>query len=100
MPLGGRQQQVVLALLLTAPNTVVSTSRLIDEIWGESPPATARKAVQSHIAILRKAINVADEYIVGRGNGYLVELARSRVTRTLTDEECQQYLRLETCDAR
>ena len=29
--------------------------------------------------------------------GELVELAEERVTRSLTDEECRQYLRLETC---
>jgi len=27
----------------------------------------------------------------------LVELAQSRVTRTLTDEECRQYLHMESC---
>jgi WD40 repeat protein len=27
----------------------------------------------------------------------LLDLARSRVTRSLTDEECQQYLHLDTC---
>ena len=46
---------------------------------GSLPPATARKAVQSHAANLRKAINVADEYIVGRGNGYLVEVEPDQV---------------------
>jgi WD40 repeat protein/DNA-binding SARP family transcriptional activator len=30
----------------------------------------------------------------------LIEVARSRVTRELTDEECRQYLQLERCDAR
>ena len=29
----------------------------------------------------------------------LVELAESRLTRTWTQEECRQYLRLETCPA-
>jgi WD40 repeat protein len=29
----------------------------------------------------------------------LIALAKSRVTRTLTDEECRQYLRLEACPA-
>jgi hypothetical protein len=27
----------------------------------------------------------------------LVALARSRLTRGLTDEECQQYLHVDTC---
>jgi hypothetical protein len=29
----------------------------------------------------------------------LIALAQSRVTRTLTDEECQQYLHLDACPA-
>jgi WD40 repeat protein len=29
----------------------------------------------------------------------LIELAKSRLTRTWTQEECRQYLRLETCPA-
>ena len=29
----------------------------------------------------------------------LIELAESRLTRTWTQEECRQYLRLETCPA-
>ena len=27
----------------------------------------------------------------------LMELAKTRVTRTLTEEECQEYLHLDTC---
>jgi WD40 repeat protein len=30
----------------------------------------------------------------------LIALAQSRVTRSLTDEECRQYLHLETCPER
>jgi DNA-binding SARP family transcriptional activator len=29
---------------------------LIDELWGESPPPTARKAVNVHVSQLRKAL--------------------------------------------
>lgn len=29
----------------------------------------------------------------------LIDLARSRVTRSLTTEECRQYLHIETCPA-
>ena len=37
-PLGGPKQRLVLALLLAEPNTTVSVERLIDGLWGESPP--------------------------------------------------------------
>ena len=41
VPLGGPRPRALLAQLLLEPNTVVSTDRLIDGIWGESPPASA-----------------------------------------------------------
>jgi DNA-binding SARP family transcriptional activator len=40
--LGGPRPRAVLAVLLLARGDVVSVDRLIDELWGEQPPATAR----------------------------------------------------------
>ena len=34
LALGGERQRALLALLLTRANEVVSTDRLIDELWG------------------------------------------------------------------
>jgi len=36
--LGARKQRAVLALLLLEANRVVSTERLIDELWADHPP--------------------------------------------------------------
>ena len=44
--LGAPRQRALLALLLTQPNRVVSTSRLIDTLWGEEPPASEANLVQ------------------------------------------------------
>ena len=38
--LGGSKQRALLALLLVHANETLTTERLIDELWGESPPAT------------------------------------------------------------
>ena len=40
--LGGARPRALLALLLLHPNQAVSTDRLIDGIWGDAPPASAR----------------------------------------------------------
>jgi len=40
--------------LLLNPNTVVPTERIIDAVWDESPPATARTQVQIQISGLRQ----------------------------------------------
>ena len=56
VPLGRLKERLVLAVLLLHANEFVSRERLIDELWGESPPPTARKAVNVYISQLRKAL--------------------------------------------
>jgi DNA-binding NarL/FixJ family response regulator/DNA-binding SARP family transcriptional activator len=54
--LGTLKERLVLGVLLLHPNEFVSRERLIDELWGESPPPTARKAVNVYVSQLRKAL--------------------------------------------
>ena len=56
LALGGARQRSFLTLLLLHRNEVVSRERLIDAIWGESPPATAVNAVQVAVHELRKLL--------------------------------------------
>jgi len=39
LSLGGTKQRAVLAVLLLYRNEVVSIDRLVDELWGDRPPA-------------------------------------------------------------
>jgi DNA-binding SARP family transcriptional activator/WD40 repeat protein len=71
----GSKQRALLALFLLHANERLSTDRLIDELWGEHPPATATKTVQVHISHLRKTLargagNGSDGVIVTRDHGY------------------------------
>jgi DNA-binding SARP family transcriptional activator len=52
--LGGVKQRALLAVLLLHANDVVSTEQLVDEVWGESPPATVAKSIQVYVSRLRK----------------------------------------------
>lgn len=72
LPLGGAKQRAVLALLLTRANAVVSSDRLIDELWGEEPPATAANIVQAYVSRLRKELGA--EVLVTRAPGYTIEV--------------------------
>jgi DNA-binding SARP family transcriptional activator/streptogramin lyase len=54
--LGRLKERLVLAVLLLHANEAVSRERLIDELWGESPPPTARKAVNVYVSELRKRL--------------------------------------------
>ena len=57
---GGNQRKVLLALLLE-PNRSVSRETLIDALWGESPPARAKNALQVHVSGLRDALEAGGE---------------------------------------
>ena len=80
--LAGSKRRALLALLLVHANETVSIERLIDELWGESPPATAARTVQAHVSRLRKALaagNDADGLIVTRERGYQLRLDPERL---------------------
>ncbi len=49
----GPKQRLLLGVLLLHANEVVSSDRLIEALWGASPPETARKALQMHVSQLR-----------------------------------------------
>ena len=55
--------------------------RLIEGLWGESPPATASKMVQLHVSQLRKALAVSGNgaEIFTRGHGYELRVAQEVV---------------------
>ena len=53
---GGWKQRALLALLLLNPNEVLSRDRLIDALWGESPPPTAAKMLHNYVSQLRRAL--------------------------------------------
>jgi YVTN family beta-propeller protein len=72
VPLGAGKQRATLAILLVHANQIVPTERLVDELWAENPPETARKAVQVYVTRLRKALGA--ERIRTRGPGYVLEL--------------------------
>ena len=72
--LGGPKQRLVLALLLAEPNTVVSVDRLVDGVWGERPPRSARHTLQAYVSELRRAVGQAIER---DGNGYRIDVDTS-----------------------
>jgi DNA-binding SARP family transcriptional activator/tetratricopeptide (TPR) repeat protein len=72
LPIGGSKQRGVLALLLLAPNEVISTDRLIDEVWGPRPPKSVEASLQNCISNLRAV--VGRELIETRPPGYLLNV--------------------------
>jgi DNA-binding SARP family transcriptional activator len=75
VPLGTLKERIVLATLLLHSNEVVSRTRLIDELWGESPPPTAKKAVNVYVSQLRKTLTLnGHDLIATVAGGYRLEL--------------------------
>jgi DNA-binding NarL/FixJ family response regulator/DNA-binding SARP family transcriptional activator len=75
VPLGRPKERLVLAVLLLHANEFVSRERLIDELWGESPPPTAGKAVNVFVSQLRKALTRDGlDPIATADGGYRIEV--------------------------
>ncbi|MGW4964581.1 AAA family ATPase [Nonomuraea sp. NPDC004186] len=74
---GPRQQSYLLALLLARAGKPISTSELIDLIWGDDVPATAVNILQKYVGSLRRLLEPAlpartnGTYLERRANGYL-----------------------------
>ena len=79
--LGSGKQRALLALFLLHCNEVVSSARLIDELWEDHPPDTAANVLQVYIGQLRKLLEPAraqgsaSEFILSRPGGYLLRVA-------------------------
>jgi DNA-binding SARP family transcriptional activator len=72
LDLGALKQRSLLAVLLLNANDVVSVERLVDEVWGESPPATVGKSVQVYVSRLRRQLGA--DRLVTRAPGYLLRV--------------------------
>jgi predicted ATPase/DNA-binding SARP family transcriptional activator len=66
--LGAPKQRALFALLLVNRGRVVAAERLIDGLWGESPPASAAQSLQVYVHGLRRALG--GERIETAGRGY------------------------------
>ncbi len=70
IPLGGPKQRLVLAHLILNADRVVPIEQLIDDLWDDDPPESARNSIQSYISHLRAALGA--ERIEGKAPGYVL----------------------------
>jgi DNA-binding SARP family transcriptional activator/tetratricopeptide (TPR) repeat protein len=75
------RQLVILTSLLVEANQVVSTEHLIDSLWDDQPPDTARTQVQICVSRLRKILSTAgvDVPILTRPPGYQLRIDETAV---------------------
>ena len=78
--LGTLKERLVLGVLLLHANEFVSRDRLIDDLWGEAPPPTARKAVNVYLSKLRKSLAAAGaDPITTADGGYRLQVEPERL---------------------
>jgi DNA-binding SARP family transcriptional activator/tetratricopeptide (TPR) repeat protein len=83
LDLGGPQRRIVLAVLLARVNEVVPVDRLVDALWGDTPPSSYRVQLQGLVSDLRRRLAPAGERaaapIVTSPPGYLLQVPADRV---------------------
>lgn len=85
VPLPRGRARSLLGLLVLNAGQVVSVDRLIDELWGESPPPTVGTALQGLIYKLRsrlepqRARGEPPTVLLTRPPGYLLDLAAGQI---------------------
>ncbi len=83
--LGSFRQRSLLAFLLMHGNEVVSTDRLIDEVWGDSAGLDRQNALWVHVSNLRSALEPERErrsegtLLLTRSPGYLLQVGPNDV---------------------
>jgi class 3 adenylate cyclase len=72
-----RKQRELMALLALRAGEVVSTDRLVDELWGETPPKAAVGSLQNLVSELRKVL--PPDILRTRAPGYVLAIDRDAV---------------------
>lgn len=77
----GRRQSTVLAMLLLSADRIVSVDTLVDAVWPEAPPATARNQIAICVATLRKTFKEAggSDILLTSPPGYVLARGAHRI---------------------
>ncbi len=75
IPVAGTRRRCILALLASRVGQAVSVDAIIGAVWGEAPPPSATKTVQSHLVRLRRSLAaLGDDVIATVPGGYRLEV--------------------------
>src|ERR1700682_5912029 len=99
LPVNGTKQRALLALLLLNAGRVVSSDRLLDELWGDEPPESGATALQVRVSQLRKALGDGGSAIKTRPPGYVIELRPEQLDLYAFERLVQQAAGAERAQA-
>ena len=75
----GAKPRAILTMLGLHGGSVVSADTLVELLWGDDPPRTAEKALQTHISALRRALG--DGFVLTEGTGWTLATTEIDATR-------------------
>lgn len=78
VPLGGLRRRATLAYLLLHANSTVPVDRLVDALWHEEQPQSARKILQNAVSSLRRSDDLLCSIVTCR-DGYLLRVAPEHI---------------------
>ena len=72
--LGSPRQRALLARLLIGSSHMVTTDRLVEDLWEGDPPDTARHSLHVYVSRLRKMLGGDGTRLERRGTGYRLQV--------------------------
>ncbi|MBE1548486.1 class 3 adenylate cyclase [Mycobacterium sp. OAS707] len=75
----GAKPRAILTMLGLHGGGVVSADTLVELLWGDDPPRTAAKALQTHISSLRRTLG--DGFVLTEGAGWVLNTTETDATR-------------------
>jgi predicted ATPase/DNA-binding SARP family transcriptional activator len=84
--LGTPRQRLLLGLLLLRAGEVVSYDRLVQELWDDDPPGTARHTLQGYVHRLRQALGSEAWRLQTRPPGYRLKVSAGELDAEQFDE--------------
>lgn len=89
IPLAAARERIVMAMLLLEAGHVVPIDRLIEGVWGDEPPTTARGQIQNCVSTLRRRILAVEghDLIQTRVPGYLLQSDGSTIDLHLFEQK-------------
>jgi DNA-binding SARP family transcriptional activator len=85
LEISSSRERTVLAMLLLQAGHAVPLDRLVDAVWDEAPPATARSQVQQCVSALRRQLSRADlaGVIATSSAGYAIRVSAESIDATV-----------------
>nr|WP_241519449.1 BTAD domain-containing putative transcriptional regulator [Mycobacterium paraense] len=78
----GAKPRAILTMLGLHDGSVVSSDSLVELLWGDDPPRTAAKALQTHISLLRRTLG--EGFVLTQGTGWTLAETEVDAARYLT----------------